>query len=223
MTKTKTCNTKTMAYTIPKKKAAIKAIIGTKITRSSMLKAAHDNGLSLRQLRLALSNFMNFGYIDGRSRTKWQNASRSEGLLKKIVSGYKHPKAVSALYKRIESYKIGGYTATQAGNLIHEFIFSSELRTMRYLDSKHINQIDWYAWLNELSEKGTLLGHKVIDYKTQSKIRLTTAIKIIRWKTRKNANRGSKYYFQHCSYSKNLSKSDYMLIRHIEHTLDLNL
>ena len=77
--------------------------------------------------------------------------------------------------------------------------------------------------LNELSEKGTLLGHKVIDYKTQSKIRLTTAIKIIRWKTRKNANRVSKYYFQHCSYSKNLSKSDYMLIRHIEHTLDLNL
>lgn len=214
--------TMTMAYTIPRKKAAIKSIMGTKITRKAMLKAAHENGLTLKQLRKALSNFMNFGYIDGRSRTKWQNSARSEDT-SSIGKGLKHPNSYKALLKRMYSYKIGHYTSAKAGNLIHEFIFGSDLRTLRYLDSKHINAVVWYGWLKELSEKGTLLGRKILDYKTQSKFRLTTVIKVIRNSLSSNHNRHGNAYLKARSYGKDLTKSDLMLIRHIEHTLDLSL
>src|SRR5574344_830736 len=175
-TQTKT-NTRLAKYTIGKKKAAINELMGSNLTRKHVLEVAHKHGLTYHQLEVALTNFLNYGYIDGRMKTPWAaKASHTTTLKmsKKAKTKYKQ------LRTRIGSYKFQPLDSKHAGNLIHEFIFSSTDRAMRFLDKKQINVDQWYQWLRELSTEGTLLGRKIFDYKAQRKIRMTTVVKVIR-------------------------------------------
>lgn len=153
MTNTKRLKQKTLAVN------ELASSTSKKITNLMIKNTAKKYGLTKDSLKTAFTNFMNFGKVDLRYAGKRRKSKLN------FVSPTKLP-----------YYPWKKITSKEAGNLLHEYIFSWGDTAKEFSRKYQLNLMQLYSWIKELTISGKLLGRKVLDPRKYMKIDVKNVI-----------------------------------------------
>ena len=162
---------------IARKKAAVAELINCsatkKFTQKQYEQTARKYLIRTRQLKMAMSNFLNFGMVDLRYRSAKANAPKRDDAVANAYSNAKNLAVLTSTFamKPLDELRV----------LLHEYINSSE-RSGEFLYNHQINFTQWYQMLKNLYITGKIGKKMIFNFREYKKLNVKDVIRYAKYR-----------------------------------------